>query len=158
MRTIIAGSRRITNPNIVEWAVHASGFTVTEVIEGGQRTYNGLRQPVGGVDYLAHLWALRKRIPCKRINAKWQIHGKAAGPIRNREMARLGEQLIAIPDSESTGTIDMIDAVREAGFTSARIFVYYDPDLFPEGPTGCLDDNDELSQAIKSPYSQPHKQ
>ena len=146
MVTIVSGSRHITDYAIVEAAIRASGFTISKVIEGGQRTYNKQRQPVGGVDYLAFLWAFRNRVPCLRVNAKWQSHGPAAGPIRNREMAALAQQLIAIPDSDSRGTIDMIDVARQAGLS---IYVHYDPDLFPEGPTGCLDDGDELSRAIR---------
>lgn len=153
METIISGSRRITDIRIVEDAIRASGFTITKVIEGGQRTYNEQRQPVGGVDYLAQLWARRNRLPLQRVDAKWGIHGKAAGPIRNQEMALLGRQLIAIPDSESTGTIDMIDAARKAGFTPERVYVHYDSGLFPEGPTGCLDDGDELSLALRKMMS-----
>jgi|ERR1043166_2562069 hypothetical protein len=135
METIISGSRRITDIRIVEDAVRVSNFTITKVIEGGQRTMNRKREPIGGVDYLAKLWALCNRLPLERIDAKWQIHGKAAGPIRNRKMAALAKQLIAIPDPESRGTIDMIEAAREAGFPRERIYVHYDPDLFPEGPT-----------------------
>lgn len=114
METIISGSRRITDPDIVDEAVRASGFTVTAVIEGGQRTYVD-RRIVGGVDWLARLWALRNGLPVETVNADWSLHGKAAGPIRNREMAGKGKQLIAIPDDESRGTVDMIEAAKEFG-------------------------------------------
>lgn len=146
METIISGSRRITDISIVEAAIAASGFMITKVIEGGQRTYNDNREPIGGVDYLAKLWALRNRLSLQRVNAKWQIHGNAAGPIRNREMAAMAQQLIAIPDPDSRGTVDMINAAQQAGL---RVYVHYDPELFPEGPTGCLDDGDELSLALR---------
>lgn len=94
------------------------------VIEGGQRTYNNDHQPIGGIDYLAMRWARENRIMHRRVKARWDLHGRAAGPIRNREMARLATQLIAIPDSESKGTVDMIRAAQDAGYTSARIYVH----------------------------------
>lgn len=150
---IVSGSRRITDYGIVAVAIDEAitkfGVHPTLIIEGGQRTFR-FRKPVGGVDYLAELWALRHKVNHERIDALWSCYGNAAGPIRNREMAKRGEYLIAIPDAESRGTIDMIDAARAAGFTDDRIYIHYDPDLFPEGPTGCLDDGDELSQAIRS--------
>lgn len=149
METIISGSRRITEIRIVEEAIRASGFTITLVIEGGQRSYDNNRWPIGGVDYLAQLWAIRNRTPWHREDAKWHVHGNAAGPIRNRKMLTAAKQLIAIPDPDSRGTIDMIEAAREAGFTPDRIYVHYDPDLFPEGPTGCLDDGDALGLALR---------
>jgi len=158
METIISGSRRITDIRIVEDAIRASGFKITMVIEGGQRTYNNNRWPIGGVDFLAQLWALRNKIPWHREDAKWQIHGAAAGPMRNRKMASLGKQLIAIPDPESKGTIDMIDAAREAGFSPERIYVHYDPDLFPEGPTGCLDDGNLLKRRAPQRITSATKQ
>lgn len=149
METIISGSRRITDIRIVEDAIRASGFKVSLVIEGGQRTYDDSDWPVGGIDYLAQLWAIRHEVPCHTERADWPKHRKAAGPIRNRKMAALGKQLIAIPDPDSRGTIDMIEAAREAGYAPERIYVHYDPELFPEGPTGCLDDGDELSFALR---------
>lgn len=149
MNTIISGSRRITDIRIVEEAIRASGFKISLVIEGGQRMYDDNDWPVGGVDYLAQLWAIRNKIPCHTERADWPKYRKKAGPIRNRKMAAIARQLIAIPDPESTGTVDMIEAARKAGFAPDRIYVHYDPDLFPEGPTGCLDDNDALAQALR---------
>lgn len=149
---IISGSRRITNYGIVAAAIDDAitkfGVYPSLIIEGGQRTFR-FRKPVGGVDYFAEMWALRHKIEHKRVDAEWGKYGNAAGPIRNREMAKIGRYLIAIPDTDSSGTIDMIDAARESGFTPDRIYVHYDPELFPEGPTGCLDDGDELSLALR---------
>lgn len=114
MITIIAGSRDITDESLVDEAVKASGFTVTSVIEGGQRTYVGKRI-VGGVDWLARLWALKNGKPVKTINADWELYGRSAGPRRNSKMAEEGRQLIAIPRGESRGTRDMIKKAESRG-------------------------------------------
>lgn len=98
MRTIIAGSRGIVDPKLVEEAIIASGFTITEVVSGGAR----------GVDSIGERWALDNNIPIKRFPAKWHLHGKRAGPIRNSEMAEYAEALIAVWDGASSGTQDMI--------------------------------------------------
>src|SRR5690349_11272453 len=124
--TVIAGSRRVEDYDIVERAVAASGFVITRVIEGGQRSYKGYpkARPVGGVDYHARQWAKRHGIECHTEWALWDVYGKRAGPIRNRRMALMGEQLIAIPDSESTGTLDMIRAAQDAGYPPERIYIH----------------------------------
>lgn len=125
---IVSGSRRITDYSIVAAAIDDAitkfGVCPTLIIEGGQRTLDDTRNPIGGVDYLARLWAGRHRVEHRRVNAKWGEYGHAAGPIRNREMAAMGQYLVAIPDSESRGTIDMIGAAKEAGFTEDRIYVH----------------------------------
>ena len=48
MRVIVAGSRGITDPNVVATAIAASGFQVTELVSGTAR----------GADQLGEAWAL----------------------------------------------------------------------------------------------------
>jgi len=111
MRTIIAGSRTITDPKVVEEAVAASGFTITEVVCGG----------AAGVDTLGKNWAIDRGIPVKMFPADWETHGKAAGPIRNSEMAVYAEQAICIFDvqAECKGTKDM---ARKATGNGRRVY------------------------------------
>lgn len=66
-----------------------------------------------GADRLGEAWAYLNRIPVKPFPADWPKHGKAAGFIRNSEMARYAAQfdgslLIAFWDGESRGTNHMI--------------------------------------------------
>jgi hypothetical protein len=111
MKTIIAGSRGIDDLTIVNDAVQCSGFTITEVVSGTAR----------GVDRLGEEWANINEKPIKRFPAKWDTHGKSAGVIRNVEMARYAEALIAIWDGESRGTKHMIDVARQKGL---QVYVY----------------------------------
>ncbi len=111
MKTIIAGSRSIHDRKIVEEAIKASGFTITEVVSGGAR----------GVDAVGECWARDNNIPLKRFLAKWHVQGKRAGPIRNGEMAEYAEALIAIWDGESRGTQDMIVKAKCKGL---QVYVY----------------------------------
>jgi hypothetical protein len=117
MRTIIAGSRTITDPKVIEEAVAASGFTITEVICGG----------ASGVDTLGKDWAVLRGIPVKMFPADWKKHGKAAGPIRNAEMAAYAEQAICIFDvqAECKGTKDMASKAAKKG-----MIVYHHPTNF----------------------------
>ena len=55
------------------------------------------------------------------IPANWGKYGLAAGPIRNREMAEIGDVLIAIKTS-GKGTQSMI---REARLRGKRVIEYH---------------------------------
>lgn len=111
MKTIIAGSRGIEDFDVVAEAVRLSGFAIREVVSGGAR----------GVDRLGELWAARAELPCKVFPADWNKHGRAAGPIRNREMANYADSLVAVWDGKSRGTRDMIEVMKQRGM---RVFVY----------------------------------
>lgn len=103
MRTIIAGSRGITDYAQLEAAVDASGFHITEVVSGCAR----------GADALGEEYARRRGIPIARYPAKWDEHGRAAGAIRN--VARNADALIALWDGRSKGTAHMISVANRAG-------------------------------------------
>jgi len=107
MKTIIAGSRTIIDPKVIEEAIAASGFTITEVVCGGAK----------GVDTLGKNWAVDRGIPVKMFPADWEAHGKAAGPIRNSEMAIYADQAICIFDvqAECKGTKDMVKKMQNHG-------------------------------------------
>ena len=47
--------------------------------------------------------------------ADWDTHGKAAGPIRNREMAKLATHALLFWDGQSRGTKSMIEELEAAG-------------------------------------------
>lgn len=103
MRVIIAGSRNITNYQIVCEAIAEFGYPITTVISGTAK----------GVDRLGEQWAKEHNVPVFQFPANWEEHGRAAGPIRNAEMANNADALIAIWDGESRGTKHMIDTARK---------------------------------------------
>lgn len=105
MRTIIAGSRTITDPAVVEEAVRASGFKPSVVLSGAAR----------GVDTLGFDWGWANGVPVESYPADWKKHGRAAGPIRNQQMAERADALIAVWDGESRGTKDMIRRALSGG-------------------------------------------
>jgi hypothetical protein len=61
------------------------------------------------VDQIGEDWAREHNIPVKQFLAQWNIHGKSAGPIRNKEMAEYADALIAFWDGQSKGTKNMIE-------------------------------------------------
>ncbi len=108
MKTIIAGSRSFVCPAdivLVERAIQESGFRITEIVSGMAR----------GVDSLAVTYAALHHIPLRPIYAQWHHHGQWAGGIRNVRMADYADQLIAVWDEESPGTMHMIKTARAKG-------------------------------------------
>lgn len=113
MKVIIAGSREITDMEVLYDAINDSGFYLSEIVSGGAR----------GVDTLAIQTADDKKIPLKVFPAKWDIFGKSAGYKRNVEMAEYADALIAVWDGVSKGTKHMIDIANNKGL---EVFVYED--------------------------------
>lgn len=118
MKTIIAGSRTIKDYLIVENAIKESGFKITQVVSGC----------APGVDKLGEKWAVKHGVPIKEFPANWDEYGKAAGPIRNQQMAEYAEALIAVWDGVSTGTEDMIKKAQRKGLKGFvyNLKAYYD--------------------------------
>ena len=114
MKVIVAGSRDITSYTIVkqviESALVAFKGRIGEVVSGGAR----------GVDTLGERYAKEMRVPVKLFMADWNTNGKAAGYIRNGEMADYADALIAVWDGVSKGTGHMIDQARQRHL---RVFV-----------------------------------
>lgn len=99
MRTIIAGSRSVTDPAWLDRALHACGWIPTVVLSGTAQ----------GADRLGERWANYNYVPIERYPADWKLYGKSAGFIRNDLMADKAEALIALWDGQSRGTKQMID-------------------------------------------------
>lgn len=113
MKVIIAGSRTITDYNLVLKAVKESNFDITEVVSGMAK----------GVDTLAAKYANDNKIPLKKFYADWKDlshpnadirqnsfgkYDKNAGLRRNRKMGKYADALIAVSKNNSTGTRHMI--------------------------------------------------
>lgn len=69
-----------------------------------------------GADTLARSWAYRNNIPVLRFPANWSKYGRAAGPIRNKQMLVEGmpELVVAFLAPESIGTRNMIQQAKAA--------------------------------------------
>lgn len=110
MKVIMAGRRDWKpSPHAFDRALEAAGLhqKVTEVVVGGAH----------GVDRAAEAWARFKRLPVKCFTADWESHGPAAGPIRNRAMARYGEVLLLFWDRLTKGSRSMKKEAQAAGLS-----------------------------------------
>lgn len=108
MRLIIAGNRTFTDyrafcPHVDRFV---SALSEKPTIVSGCAT---------GVDSLAIRYAQEHGLQLVRVPADWARHGRAAGPIRNRQMAGQADALLAFWDGKSAGTRSMITIARELG-------------------------------------------
>lgn len=74
---------------------------VTEIVHGN----------ASGVDRAAGEFFAGK-LPVKVFHADWKLYGKMAGPVRNLEMAKYADCLLACWDGKSRGTASMIKAAE----------------------------------------------
>lgn len=114
MRTIIAGSRSITDYKAVKSAIESCGWKPSVVLSGC----------ANGVDILGEKWAKENGIPVESYPADWKLFGRSAGKVRNSVMATKAEALVAVWDGRSPGTEHMIEVAGTNGLT---VFVYRVP-------------------------------
>ncbi len=106
MKTIIAGGRDFKDYNLLKKQVdyyREHKGAITEIVSGG----------AAGADSLGEMYAIENNIPIKVFNADWNKHGRAAGPMRNKQMADYADVLIAVWDGQSKGTKNMIDQMNK---------------------------------------------
>lgn len=108
MRLIIAGGRDFNDYDVVLHHMNlwlADHQPPTEIICGGAR----------GADELGKWWAFAHRIRVIEFPADWKQFGRKAGPVRNDQMARYANALLAFWDGESKGTANMIEVAARRG-------------------------------------------
>ena len=110
MITIIAGSRGASCDDVYV-AMKRCEWTPSRVISGGAR----------GADHWGEIWAVERNIPLTVMPAEWDNYGRGAGYIRNREMAKVAEALVAVWNGSSKGTKHMIEVAQERGL---KVFIY----------------------------------
>jgi hypothetical protein len=127
MKVIIAGGRNYIyqRGDIERLDLVKKKLGITEVVSGACGAKR-LKDEARGADGLGEYWARTWLLPVKRFYADWDKHGRAAGPIRNREMARYvaesGGAVLLFPGG--AGTEDMAEAAREFGLRVIRRVSY----------------------------------
>ncbi len=107
MKVIVAGSRGVigTKENI-EFLKHSlRKLGATEVVSGCAK----------GADQLGELVARSMGLPVRQFPANWNKEGKAAGYIRNEQMAEYGDALVYIQIADSRGTSHMVALAGKYG-------------------------------------------
>lgn len=120
-KVIAAGSRDLLiltepNTNPVAWldTILCTAFQTLhphnklEIVSGGS----------GNMDKLGERWAIYNDAELRVFKvdeADWKKHGKAAGPIRNRQMAEYADALVLIWDGKSRGSKNMLEEAQKRG-------------------------------------------
>lgn len=111
MKLIIAGSRTFTDYSKVKSTLDHLLQNIPEDTEEIVVLCGKCR----GADTLGEQYAQQYLDGVEYYPADWDTHGKAAGPIRNKEMAKNATHLVAFWDGASRGTKHMIDLAEEYG-------------------------------------------
>jgi len=105
MRTIIAGSRSVTNHTVLQSALAYVRWPITTFVSG----------TASGADRLGEQYAKENGIPLKQFPADWKKYGKRAGYLRNCEMAKNADACIVLWDGRSKGAKMMMGIAVERG-------------------------------------------
>lgn len=68
-----------------------------------------------GADSLGELYAKENKLEIKPFYPDWKKYGRAAGPVRNKEMAKYATHLVAFWNGKSRGTKSMINLAKQQG-------------------------------------------
>lgn len=129
VKLAIAGSRYIPviedyfdDLPLLERYYKESGYHAVEIVSGGAH----------GVDTVAMRLAKKLSIPFRRFPADWDKHKKAAGHIRNVEMAKACTAGLLVWDGSSKGTANMIENLKKLE-KPYQVFAIEDNDFLRRG-------------------------
>ena len=105
IKLIIAGGRDFNDYDLLIDSVNEL-IEKGILIEGSITIVSGMAR---GADTLAVQLSLDNDLPLLKFPADWNLHGKAAGFIRNQQMAKEADMLLAFWDGKSKGTRHMIE-------------------------------------------------
>jgi hypothetical protein len=101
MKLAVVGSRNITNEELIFDSINsiANGRLDTlTIISGGAR----------GVDSIAAIWSKQNNVPLIVFTADWKKFGRKAGIVRNNDIIKECDTVLAIWDGKSKGTYHSI--------------------------------------------------
>ena len=106
MKVIIAGGRDFDNYELLkEFCDNIIKDNDYEIVSGNAK----------GADKLGERYSKDRNLKLTLFPADWNKYNKAAGMIRNKQMAEYGDMLIAFWDQKSKGTKNMIDTAKKLG-------------------------------------------
>lgn len=106
MKVLVCGGRDYEN-EVYVWD------TLTGMATRGWVLINGMCPT--GVDKFAREWARKWKLPIEEYFPDWEKHGKAAGPIRNKQMLDEGKPDLVVAFPGGKGTANMVKQAKEAG-------------------------------------------
>lgn len=116
-KIIIAGCRDFNNyesaKKCLDRYLPALRLENIEIVSGGAT----------GADALGERYAIENGYKLTKFTADWDRFGKAAGPIRNEQMAIYANYLIAFWDGASNGTGDMVNRAKRRRIPTIKVLL-----------------------------------
>ena len=118
-KIIISGSRHFSDYTLLKSVCNCllKPYRNIQIVYGG----------ANGADTLASQYAREMNHSLKLFSPNWNKYSRAAGPIRNKQMAEYSDGCIAFWDGKSPGTKHMISQAKKYNIT---VHVQYIHDLF----------------------------
>ncbi len=128
MRVLVCGGRNFANPLPKDDPLHMKKqhewifvmMTLSELL-GKKDDLILITGSAKGVVQMAANWAQNHGIRNEKYPADWKKHGKAAGPIRNKQMLEEGKPDWVIAFPGGNGTEHMCSIAERAGVKVKRI-------------------------------------
>ena len=115
MKVGVIGSRTFKDYELLKKTL--ASFEITQIISGG----------ASGADTIAEWYAFEKKIPLKVFRPDWKKFGKRAGFLRNTDIVKNSEHVIAFHNGESRGTMDSIQKAKDLGIPVTVIIFEEEP-------------------------------
>lgn len=118
-RLLVCGGRDYRDRDTLEWALrkYARRYADLAIITG----YDPDDGRYQGADQIAFEWASVAEVPVFPFPAPWRQHKKAAGPIRNLRMLKLGRPHGVLAAPGGPGTANMCLLAEKAGLVPHRL-------------------------------------
>lgn len=111
MRILICGGRDFKDVKLMHGLLDRLKPLIDVVIHGAAK----------GADVMAAEWAIANDIATDTYPAQWDLHGHAAGPIRNKRMLDEGKPDLVLAFPGGRGTENMVQQALAANVLTARV-------------------------------------
>jgi len=117
----IVGSRSITDESLVNKYIKTFIDAYSNKLNIPASSYVIVSGGARGVDTFAEKFADKNGLPSVIIKPDWERFGRKAGMIRNGEIARLSDVVLAFVDKDTGGTWDTIKKSKKL---NKRVYVF----------------------------------
>jgi hypothetical protein len=118
-RILVCGGRNYADASLLN-------ATLDNIVANIRATASGqsvrlIHGAARGADSLAAAWASSRGLAATAYPAKWDIHGRSAGFVRNKQMLDEGQPHLVVAFPGGAGTAMMIRIARSAGVTVKEV-------------------------------------
>lgn len=159
VRLIVAGSRYWSN----YWLFSKCMVSHVQEFFSGKSIVFITGKARSGADAMIIRWCEENGLPWFGEEPDWDKHGKAAGYLRNVEMAKIGNELVVFWDGKSRGTKHMLDIAIKRKIVPTTILIDTD-EREPSNPLNVVPtefkvkENHDQSESSRSSHSREHRE